>query len=151
MDLQNLRESFWQSVRFFLVFVLVASVLYIILTKFMLKIPIADNRKLLSAITEYEKVIEKEKEIAKTSVELSAKIKEMEFDIYQIQKQDDIKRDIFKIQNIYKEHDMSSKYKFSLQVSRILKIYYDTREKNSKQNNNMELLSKNLTECQANL
>lgn len=151
MDLQNLRESFWKSVRFFLLFVLVISALYIILTKFMLKIPVADNQKLLSAITGYEKVIETEKEVAKICVELSEQIKVMEFDIYQIQKQDEVKRDIFKIQNIYVENAMNSKYKFSLQVSKIIKIYYDTREKNNKLNINKELLSKNLTECQANL
>lgn len=149
--IQNLRESFWRSVKFFLLFTLVFSILYIVLTKFMLKIPVADNQRLLSSINEFEKVIKTQKEIANQSKLLKENIATMEFDIYQIQKQDDIKRDIFKIENIYKENRMNSKYNFSLQVSRILNIYYDTREKNSTLNYNLELLSKNLTECQANI
>ena len=75
----------------------------------------------------------------------------MEFDIFQVQRQDDIKREIFKTQSAYKENNLNSKYKFSLQVKKLLQIYYDTREKNSKLIYNTDLLNKNLTECQANL
>ncbi|OEK09814.1 hypothetical protein A8C32_09900 [Flavivirga aquatica] len=151
MVLQNFKESFWRSVKFFLLFALVASILYIILTKLMLKIPIADNQKLLASIAEFEEVIEIEKQTSETVKKLSEEIKLMEFDIYQVQKQDDIKREVFKIEGIYKDHKMSSKYNFSLQASKILRIYYDTREKNGTLIHNMELLSKNLTECQANI
>lgn len=151
MGLQNLKESFWRSVRFSLLFILVASVVYIVLTKFIIKIPVADNQKLLASINEFEQVIEKEKEIAEETKKISEKIKAMEFDIYQVQKQDDIKREIYKIRNIYQENNTNSKYKFSLQVSKILQIYYDTRERNSTLKNNMELLSTNLTKCQANI
>jgi len=117
----------------------------------MLKIPITDNQKLLASITEFEKVIETEKKLAETSIKIREEIAVMKFDIYQVQKQDDIKREIFKTQSSYKENNMNSKYKFSLQVRKILQIYYDTREKNSKLIYNSELLSTNLTECQANI
>jgi hypothetical protein len=151
MALQDLRETFWRSVKFSLLFVLATSIIYIILTKFILKVPLADNQKLLAAITEFEQVIENEKKAAITVKQLGEEIKVMEFDIYQVQKQDDIKREIFKVQSYYKIHNMNSKYKFSLQAKKILDIYYNTREKNSKLKHNVDLLSKNLTECQANL
>ncbi len=145
----NLNESFWKNVKFFLLFVLMASLLYIILTKYMLRIPIADNQKLLSAITAFEKVNEKEKETALKIDEKEAEVKALEFDIYQVQKQDDIKRGIKKIREIYLLNDNNSKYKFSLQASRLLRLYYDTREKNSTLIHNTKLLSENLTKCEA--
>lgn len=151
MNLQNLSETFWRSIKFFLLFVIVTGVLYIILTKVILKIPITDNQKLLASIEEFEQVLEKEREVTEKAKELHTQIKELEFDIYQVQKQDDIKREIFRIQESYKDNEMNSKYKFSLEASRILKIYFDTRENNSALKKNLELLSKNLTECQANI
>jgi cell division protein FtsB len=145
----NLNESFWKNVKFFLLFVLMASLLYIILTKYMLRIPIADNQKLLSAITAFEKVNEKEKETALKIDEKEAEVKALEFDIYQVQKQDDIKRGVKKIRETYLLNDNNSKYKFSLQASRLLRLYYDTREKNSTLIHNTKLLSENLTKCEA--
>jgi hypothetical protein len=151
MAIQDLNESFWRSAKFFLLSILAISILYINLTKFMLKIPVANNKKLLSSITEFEKILENEKKITEKAKELSKEIEVMEFDIYQVQKQDDIKREIFKIESIYKESNLNSKYKFSSQLYKILSIYYNTRDRNSKLNYNMDLISKNLTECQANL
>ena len=151
MKLQNFTETFWKSIKFFLLFVLSTMVLFILLTKFLMKVPIADNQKLLAAITEFEEVIENEKETASTIKLISEEIKIMEFDVYQVQKQDEIKRQIFKVQSLYKKYDLNSKYKFSIHAKNILEIYYDTREKNSKLQYNIELLTKNLTECQANL
>ena len=107
--LQNFKESFWRSVKFFLLFVLVTSMMYIVLTKFMLKIPVADNQKLLAAITEFEKVIATEKQTAENAKKISEDIKVMQFDIYQVQRQDDIKREIFKAQSSYKDNNMNSK------------------------------------------
>lgn len=151
MDVQNFKESFWRSIKFFLLFVMALCFVYIILTKFMFKIPIADNQKLLISIAEFEKVIETEKISAENSKNINENIKNMEFDIYQVQRQEDVKREIHKTQNPYKENNMNSKYKFSLQVKNILQINYNTREKNSKLKYNIELIKKNLTECQANI
>ena len=151
MKLQNFKETFWRSVKFFLLFTLILGLLYILLTKFMIKVPIADNKKLLTAITEFEKVIAQEKRTATDAKVIRDEIKAMEFDIYQVQKQDEIKRSIFKIEAMYVKNNRLSNYKFLLQISKILDIYYFSREKNSNLKSNMELLSKNLVECQANL
>lgn len=149
--LQNLTESFWKRIKFALLFILTAAIIYILLTKTILKIPVADSQALLASITEFEEVIENEKKLAVSVKKLSEDIKVMDFDIYQVQKQDDIKREIFRVQSYYKDYNMSSKYKFGIQAKKVLEIYYHTREKNGKLKYNIDLLTKNLTECQANL
>ncbi len=151
MKLQDLQENFWRSIKFFLLFILAFSLQYMVLTKLLIKVPVADNKRLLASITEFEKVIEQEKQVAKEAKQISEEIKAMAFDIYQVQKQDEVKRAIADIKAIYLENNRLSKYKFSLQISRILDTYYFSREQNSNLKSNMELLSTNLTECQANL
>lgn len=151
MKIQDFKESFWRSVKFFLLFILMFSVLYIVLTKLIIKIPITDNNKLLASITDFEKVIEQEKKTAESAKLLMEEVKLLDFNINQEQKLYDIEQSTLKIESIYKNNNRQSKYKFSLQTSRILDIYIFTKKQNSNLKNNMELLTKNLTECQANL
>ena len=151
MKIQDFKESFWRSVKFFLLFILMFSVLYIVLTKLIMKIPITDNNKLLASITDFEKVIEQEKKTAESAKLLMEEVKLLDFNINQEQKLYDIEQSTLKIASIYKSNNRQSKYKFSLQTSRILDIYIFTKKQNSNLKNNMELLTKNLTECQANL
>lgn len=151
MKIQDFKESFWRSVKFFLLFILMFSVLYIVLTKLIIKIPITDNNKLLASITDFEKVIEQEKKTAESAKLLMEEVKLLDFNINQEQKLYDIEQSTLKIASIYKSNNRQSKYKFSLQTSRILDIYIFTKKQNSNLKNNMELLTKNLTECQANL
>lgn len=151
MKIQDFKESFWRSVKFFLLFILMFSLLYIVLTKLIIKIPITDNNKLLASITDFEKVIEQEKKTAESANLLMEEVKLLDFNINQEQKLYDIEQSTLKIASIYKSNNRQSKYKFSLQTSRILDIYIFTKKQNSNLKNNMELLTKNLTECQANL
>lgn len=151
MKIQDFKESFWRSVKFFLLFILMFSLLYIVLTKLIIKIPITDNNKLLASITDFEKVIEQEKKTAESAKLLMEEVKLLDFNINQEQKLYDIEQSTLKIESIYKNNNRQSKYKFSLQTSRILDIYIFTKKQNSNLKNNMELLTKNLTECQANL
>lgn len=151
MDLQNLKESFWRSIKFFLLFLTAMCIIYIVLTKFILKIPIVDNKELLSSMSEFEKIIDSKKNAAEESKRISNDIKTMEFDVYQVQRQEEIKLEVLNTQSIYLENNMNSKYKFSLQVKNVIEFYYNTREKNSKLKHNIELLNNNLTECQANI
>lgn len=151
MKIQDFKESFWRSVKFFLLFILMFSLLYIVLTKLIIKIPITDNNKLLASITDFEKVIEQEKKTAESANLLMEEVKLLDFNINQEQKLYDIEQSTLKIESIYKNNNRQSKYKFSLQTSRILDIYIFTKKQNSNLKNNMELLTKNLTECQANL
>lgn len=151
MILQNLQESFWKNTKFFLIFLIATSLIYIVLTKWITRVPVADNNRLLSSIAEFENVLEIEKDTQLKIISVGKEIKELEFDIYQVQRQDDIRREIYKIRSIYNDNNMNSKYLFSLQLFKILEIYYDTREKNSALINNSTLLLNNLTECEANI
>ena len=151
MIIDHLTEVFWKKVKLILLFIICAGVIYIVLTKFIIKVPIINNTELLTSIDEFEKTLEKQKETIEVSKKINEEITVMEFDIHQVQKQDEIKREIHKIESIHKDNKMSSKYNFSLQMSKILSIYYDTRREHSSLIHNKDLVEKNLNECQANI
>ena len=62
MKTDNLSESFWRRIKFILLFTLAIVILYIIQTKYIVKIPVVDNGELLEAINNYETIIKKQNE-----------------------------------------------------------------------------------------
>ncbi len=151
MKLENLSELFWRKIRYVLLFVLAVVIMYVVQTKFMLKIPEVNNNELLEAIGDYEVIIEKQKEYAERIKEVHGEITEMDFDIHQVQKQDEINRKVFVIRSIYKDNKMNSKYLFGIQSANVLQIYFNTREEHSSLIKNKKIILDNLNECKANI
>lgn len=151
MKTDNLSESFWRRIKFILLFTLAIVVLYIIQTKFIVKIPVVDNGELLEAISNYETIIKKQNEYTEKVKNIHEEVKAMEFDIHQVQKKDEINKKIFGIRSVYKENKMNSKYFFGIQSANILQIYFDTREEHSSLLKNKKIIMDNLNECKANI
>ncbi len=151
MKLDNLSEVFWRKIKYVLLFTLSVILIYIIQTKFMLKIPVVDNNELLDAIQDYEVIIDKQKDYAVKIKEIQEEITAMEFDIHQVQKQDEINKKIFGIRSVYKDNKMNSKYMFGIQSANILQIYFNTREEHSSLLRNKKVIVDNLNECKANI
>lgn len=151
MTMTHLSEKFWNNVKFFLLFIICFSAMYIGLTKFIFKIPVSNNQKLLGAIAEFEKVLDDQKKVSTDFKQIAEEIKQMEFKIHQVQKKDDIKREISKIRSLYINNQKNSKYKFTLNVADILLFYFHSREQYSTLLTNKQKLETNLNECQANL
>ncbi|WP_459211968.1 type VI secretion system TssO [Aquimarina rhabdastrellae] len=151
MKLDNLSEVFWRKIKYVLLFTLSVILIYIIQTKFMLKIPVVDNNELLDAIQDYEVIIDKQKDYAVKIKEIHEEITAMEFDIHQVQKQDEINKKIFGIRSVYKDNKMNSKYMFGIQSANILQIYFNTREEHSSLLRNKKVIVDNLNECKANI
>ncbi|CAA0176837.1 conserved hypothetical protein [Tenacibaculum maritimum] len=144
-------ELFWRKVRFVLLFLLLVSTTFIILTKFIFKIPIIESKDLLVNISASERILEEQERYVEKVKILHDSISVVKFEINQVQKLNEIKSDIHMLQNVYKKNNMNNKYIFGVQSSKILKIYFDARESLNKVKKNNEVLEKNLNECKANI
>ncbi|MDB0601952.1 type VI secretion system TssO [Tenacibaculum maritimum] len=144
-------ELFWRKVRFVLLFLLFVSTTFIILTKFIFKIPIIESKDLLVNISVSERILEEQERYVEKVKILHDSISVVKFEINQVQKLNEIKSDIHMLQNVYKKNNMNNKYIFGVQSSKILKIYFDARESLNKVKKNNEVLEKNLNECKANI
>lgn len=151
MNVDNLGEFFWKKVKFVLLFLLAGTVLYILSVRYVFVIPHSDNAELLGAIRDYEEVLDEQKEYAEGIEKIFKQIEEMQFDIHQVQIQDEVTKRITQIRRLYKDHDLSSKYKFGVVSADLLLLYFNTKQEHSSLVKNKTLLEKNLLECKANL
>ena len=151
MNINSLSEVFWKKIKYVLIFILSLTLIYIIQTKFILKIPLGNNRELLEAIDNYETILEKQVEYTTKVDTIYKAIKAMEFDIHQVQKKDEINKDIIDIRSIYTQNKMNSKYLFGIQSANILQIYFDAKEEYSAMLKNKKIILDNLNECKANI
>ncbi len=147
--MKQLTEKFWKQTKFLLLFILSALILFILLTKLVVKIPEVNNAELLGSIDTFEIVLEKQKECQEAVKKVHAEIAEMKFDIHQVQIKDEIEKEIFDIRSIYKDNNRNSKYLYGVLSADILRIYFDTKEEFSSMHNNKGIIKKNLDECRA--
>lgn len=144
-------EIFWKKIRFVLLFIFFTSVLFTVLTKLIFKIPVVESKELLESIQTSEKILEEQNQYIARVKGLHDTITKVDFEIEQAQKLNEIKRDINLLEDIYKKNNMNNKYIFGIQASRILTIYFNSRESLNKMQKNNQDLEKNLNECKANI
>ncbi len=147
----DFNELFWEKVKYVLLFLLVLSVGFIILTKFVFQVPVLESQELLEDINNSEQIIGMQKEYVTKVQELKDEIDSIQFDIHQVQRLDKIKKKIYSLQDIYKKNNMNNKYMFGVQSSKTLKLYFDSKEELQTIEKNNEILEKNLNECKANI
>lgn len=147
----NSYEIFWDKVRFFLLFVIISIGLFIIITKFMFKVPVIESKELLDNIDASEEIFKKQDEYAKKVKLTHKKIKEIPFDIIQVQILDELDKEIQQYKKIYRDNDMNNRYIFGVQSSKILNMYFDLSEEYNALKRNNKILKENLEECKANI
>lgn len=147
----NLNELFWKKMRYILLFTFVLSIGFIVLTKFIFQVPVFESQELLDDIGNSEKIIEEQEKYIQRVKDLREDIDTIQFDIYQVQKLDELKKQIYSLQDIYKKNSMNNKYIFGIQSSKILKLYFDSREELQTLRKNNDILEQNLNECKANI
>lgn len=150
MIVDSLSEFFWKKVKFVLLFVLSVVVLYIVSKRYVFVIPHSDNAELLSSILDYEEVLEKQTENKAKIKDIFEQIDKMEFDIHQVQVQDEVTKKISQVRRLYKDNDMSSKFKFGVISADLLLLYFNTKQEHSSLKKNKKLIEDNLMECKAN-
>lgn len=150
MKVDSLSEFFWKKVKFILLFSLSAVLLFIVSRRYIFVIPHSDNNEMLSSIRTYEDVLKQQTEKTEEIAEIFKQIDEMEFDIHQVQVQDEVNKKISIVRRLYKDNDMSSKYKFGLISADLLLLYFNTKQEHSSLKKNKKLIEDNLMECKAN-
>lgn len=151
MKVDSLSELFWRKVKYILLFLLSVVLLYIVSIKYVFVIPHADNAELLESIRGYEGVLEEQHKNKEIITKIFEEIKEMEFDIHQVQAQDEVNKRIIEVRRLYKDNDMSSKFKFGLISADLLMIYFNTKQEHSSLVKNKTIIEGNLMECKANI
>ncbi len=150
MKIDELGEFFWKKVKFILLFLLSVVLLYIASVRYVFVIPHSDNAELLGSIRDYEGILDEQKENKEKITKIFEKIKEMEFDIHQVQAQDEVSKRISQIRRLFKDNDLSSKFKFSIIAADLLTLYFNTKQEHSSLKKNKKLIEDNLMECKAN-
>jgi TolA-binding protein len=150
MITDSLGEFFWKKVKFVLLFLLSVTVLYIVSKRYIFEIPHSDNAGLLTAIRGYEEVLDKQEENKEQITQIFEQIRDMEFDIHQVQVQDEVTKRIAQIRRLYKDNELSSKFKFSIISADLMVLYFNTRQEHSSLKKNMVVIEENLAECKAN-
>lgn len=143
-------ESYWKGIKFNLIFIAGFCIVYIIVTKFLLKTPEFDNTDMLSRINDFEKVQNIKNDYTVKSQEIFKTIDTIKYDINQVQRIDEIKRYIADYKQPYKDNEFHSSYNFCLIGGNLLNIYLELNLEKSTLEKNNTLIETNLNECKAN-
>ena len=134
-------ENIWGNVRFVLLLGFSVLLIFIILGKYVFDVPMKESSDLIKDINHSEMVFEKQKEYGKRSKVIWNQIDSLDFNVHQVQRMDEI----------YTQNSMSSKFLFGILASKTLKIQFDIREELNSLIRNNELIEKDLEECKANI
>ena len=151
MKNDNLSELSAKKIKFNLLFLLGLVLLYVLLVKFVIKVPRSDNAELLDAINSYEDVLSQQQEYQETIKNVHVQIDTMEYDIHQVQVQDEVSKRIIEIRSVYKNNNMNSKFKFGVLAANLLQIYFDTKQEYNALINNKIIIEANLEDCKGNI
>lgn len=143
-------EGYWKSIKFNLIFMTTVCIVYVIVTKFLLKIPEFDNTQMLSRINDFEKIQSVKKEYALKSQKIFKTIDTIKYDVNQVQRIDEVKRYIADYKQIYKDNEYQSSYDFCLLGGNLLNIFLELNLEKSTVEKNNKLIEINLNECKAN-
>lgn len=144
-------EVFWEKIRFSLLFIIISTVVFIILTKFIFKVPVVESKELLNSIDASEEIFDVQEEYTERIKKTHKKIQEIPFDVIQIQVLDELDKEIQLYKKIYRDNDMNNRYIFGVQSSKTLKMFFDLSEEYNALKRNNKVLKENLEECKANI
>lgn len=144
-------EQAWTNFRFTLLLIFFTVVVFTCLCKYIFRIPEVESDHYISDIKETERLFDEQKKCAEQVKEIGNKIDSLDFSVQQVQRLDEIKEEMFLLQNIYQKHNNSSKYLFGTHSFRIVKEYFDVKEEFPTTTENNKVIVQYLEECKANL
>ncbi|MFD1604343.1 type VI secretion system TssO [Flavobacterium artemisiae] len=146
----ELDETYWKKLKFNLIFIISAFVIYIGVTKYLFKTPNFDNTDMLNRIDDYEKMQKIKSEYAGKSKLIFKTIDTIKYDINQVQRIDEVKRSISDYKQLYKDNEFHSSYNFCLIGGNLLNVFLEINLEQSTVKKNDTLIQKSLNECKAN-
>lgn len=143
-------ETYWKKLKFNLLFIISVCIIYIVVTKFLLKTPNFDNTDVLDRINDYEKMLKTKIEYANKSKQVFKTIDTIKYDINQVQRIDEVKRNISEYKQLYKDNEFHSSYNFCIIGGNLLNIFLEINLEESTVKKNDTLIQRSLNECKAN-
>lgn len=147
----RLTEKFWGSIKYMLFFLISMLGLYVVLVKYLIRIP-ESNIELLETISRSEEILEKEVESAERLETIALQIKkEVDYKIYNVQQIYEIQKDINHLGELYRRENNNSRFTFAIISGNVLQILLNTKKESSSLDRNQKLIENNLKECRANI
>lgn len=143
-------ETYWKKVKFNLLFIISACIIFIGVTKFLLKTPNLNNTDMLNRINDYEKMQKIKVDYADKSKMIFKNIDTIKYDINQVQRIDEVKRNISEYKQLYKDNEFHSSYNFCLIGGNLLNVFLEINLEESTVRKNDTLVQTSLNECKAN-
>lgn len=143
-------EAYWKKAKFNLLFIISACVIFIVVTKFLLKTPNFNNTDMLNRINDYEKMQQIKVDYANKSKLIFKTIDTIKYDINQVQRIDEVKRNIAEYKQLYKDNEFHSSYNFCLIGGNLLNVFLEINLEESTVKKNDTLVQTSLNECKAN-
>jgi|GEM_PF-1773997 len=143
-------ETYWKKVKFNLIFIISTCIIFIGVTKFLLKTPHFNNTDMLNRINDYEKMQKIKADYANKSRFIFKNIDTIKYDINQVQRIDEVKRNISEYKQLYKDNEFHSSYNFCLIGGNLLNVFLEINLEESTVKKNDTLVQTSLNECKAN-
>lgn len=143
-------ETYWKKVKFNLLFIISACIIFIVVTKFLLKTPNFNNTDMLNRINDYEKMQKIKVDYDNKSRKIFQTIDTIKYDINQVQRIDEVKRRISDYKRLYKDNEFHSSYNFCLIGGNLLNVFLEINLEESTVKKNDTLVQTSLNECKAN-
>jgi hypothetical protein len=144
---ENLSEAFWRNVKFFMIFVIFSLLIFIGLTKYILKEIPKSNYYLLEEINKSEKVLLIQKENAKKAHEYFKEIEGHDFTIRDEYKLKSIRGKIKELPKIFENYDKDNKYLFKY----LLEMFLNTMQEQNVLDRNIKQIKENWELCASNV
>ena len=114
-------EKIWSTIKFTLLLFFSVTLLYILVCKYVMPIPVSVTGNTVQEINDAEAVLSDQQKMAEQMKALKTDIDSLNFDIQQTQRIGEIKDRMSQLQNNYRQHSYNTKYLYCMQASRPFK------------------------------
>ena len=144
-------ENIWTGIKFVLLLVFSVALVYILLCKYVVHIPVSKTDLLIKEINESEAILTDQKKMAQQFEQIKTDIDSLNFEIQQVQHTSEIKMRISQMQEAYKKHGSNPKYLYCVHAYRSLQGYFDVRENLGYTISDNKLIERDLETLKANI
>ncbi|AKU70500.1 type VI secretion system TssO [Prevotella fusca] len=122
-------EKIWSTIKFTLLLTFSVALLYILLCKYVMPIPVSITGNAVAEINEAETIFKDQKQMAEKMIVLRQDIDSLNFEIQQSQRISEIKDRMAQLQNNYRQHSYNAKYLYCMQSFKTIQDYFDIKQK----------------------
>ncbi|OWP31507.1 hypothetical protein CBG55_09740 [Prevotella intermedia] len=122
-------EKIWSTIKFTLLLGFSVTLIYILLCKYVMQIPVLLTGNVVKEINDAETILNDQQQMAEQMNVLKKDIDSLNFEIQQSQRINDIKHRMTQLQNNYRQHTYNPKYLYCMQSFKTIQGYFEIKEK----------------------